>query len=262
VAQQSITHLFLAGIIPGLMMAGALMLIVRYVAKRKGYGVSDEEIDFRKAANEAKWSLLVPVIILGGIYGGFFTPTEAAIVACNYAIIIGIFVYREIRLKDLYPIFARTALVSGTVLILVSTATAFGRILTMQQVPNDLAAQLLALSNNKYVILLLINLFLFLVGMVMETLAAIIILAPLFLSIVVPLGVDPIHFGVIMVVNLVIGMCTPPVGVNLFVAARLGELPIEAMFKWLGLMLGGLIIVLFLVTYIPPIALWLPQLLR
>lgn len=262
IAQQSITALFMAGVIPGLLMALALMLIVRYIARREGYGTDEENIDFRTAFSEAKWSLLVPIIILGGIYGGFFTPTEAAIVASNYAILIGVFVYKEIKIKDLYMIFARTALVSGTVLILVSTATAFGRILTMEQITTMLATELLSLSTNKYVILLLINLFLFLVGMVMETLAAIIILAPIFLSIVKPLGVDPIHFGVLMVVNLVIGMCTPPVGVNLFVAARLGNLPIESMFKWLGLMLGALIVVLGFVTYVPQLSLFLPNLMR
>ena len=264
VTQQSITALFMAGVIPGLMMAAILMAIVYYVSKREGYGADteDEDLTFVKAFGEAKWSLLVPVIILGGIYGGFFTPTEAAIVACNYAIIVGMFVYREIGIKSLYPIFVRTALVSGTVLILVSSATAFGRILTMQGATTQLAEGLLALSTNKYVILLLINLFLFLVGMVMETLAAIIILAPLFLPVVKTLGVDPIHFGVIMVVNLVIGMCTPPVGVNLFVAARIGNLPIESMFKWLGIMLGGLIAVLMLVTYVPQFSLFLPNLMK
>ena len=262
VAQQSITDLFVAGVVPGLMMAAALMLVVRIIAKRNNYGFSSETISIRAAFAEARWSLLVPGIILGGIYGGIFTPTEAAIIACVYAIFIGIFVYKEITFKDLYPIFARTALVNGTVLILVATATAFGRILAMEQVPSFLTEQLMALSNNKYVILLLINVFLFLVGMVMETLAAIIILAPLCLSIVLPLGVDPVHFGVIMTVNLVIGMCTPPVGVNLFVAARIGGIPIEVMFKWLGVMLGSLIVVLFFVTYIPALSLTLPQLMH
>ena len=262
VAQQSITDLFVAGIIPGLMMAAALMLVVRIVAKRNNYGASSETIGVWAAFAEARWSLLVPAIILGGIYGGIFTPTEAAIIACVYAIFIGIFVYKEITFKDLYAIFARTALVNGTVLILVATATAFGRILAMEQVPSYLTEQLMALSNNKYVILLLINVFLFLVGMIMETLAAIIILAPLCLSIVLPLGVDPVHFGVIMTVNLVIGMCTPPVGVNLFVAARIGGVPIEVMFKWLGILLGSLITVLFLVTYVPAFSLALPQLMH
>ncbi len=261
VAQQSITAMFMAGVVPGIMMGLALMVIVRYVSRREGYGAAQEEdISFLQAFSEAKWSLLVPVIILGGIYGGLFTPTEAAIVACNYAIVIGIVVYKEIRPRDLYAIFARTALVSGTVLILVSTATAFGRILTMQQVTVLLANHILEISTNKYVILLLINVFLFLVGMVMETLAAIIILAPIFLPMIKTLGVDPVHFGVIMVVNLVIGMCTPPVGVNLFVASRLGNIPIESMFKWLGLMLGALIVVLMLVTYVPQISLFLPAL--
>ncbi len=264
VAQQSITDLFLAGVIPGLMMAAVLMLFVYFVSKKNNYGAAsgEEAMCVRQAFAEAKWSLLVPIIILGGIYGGIFTPTEAAIVASNYAIFIGIFVYKEIRFKDLYAIFTKTALVAGTCLILVSTATALGRILTMEQLTVTLANGLLSWSSNPYVILLLINLFLFLVGMVMETLAAIIILAPIFLPILIPLGVDPVHFGVVMAVNLVIGMCTPPVGVNLFVASRLGAIPIESMVRWLLPMLGLLAMVLFLVTYVPQFSLFLPSLVR
>lgn len=259
IAQLSITELFIAGAIPGILMGVALMVLVHVVAKRENYGVaSDEEVDNNekpisrgRTVKEALWSLMVPVIILGGIYGGFFTPTEAAIVACNYGLFVGIFIYKEIKLKDIFGIFRTTVLTSGTVMILVSCATAFGRLLAMEQVPTDVANFILGISDNKFVVLLLINIFLFLVGMLMETLAAIIILAPLLLSVVIPLGVDPIHFGVIMVVNLVIGMCTPPVGVNLFVASRIGDIKLESMFKWLIPSVGVLLVVLMVVTYIP-----------
>lgn len=263
IAQLSITELFIAGIIPGVLMGVALMVLVYIVAKKEKYGSAANEEDLEvpkeqkslgKAFKEAGWSLLVPVIILGGIYGGFFTPTEAAIIAADYALIIGVFVYKEIKIRDIPRIFGNTVLTSGTVLVLVSCATAFGRLLAMEQVPTTVANFILGISDNKIIVLLLINVFLLIVGMFMETLAAIIILAPLLLSVVIPLGVDPIHFGVIMVVNLVIGMCTPPVGVNLFVAARIGEIKIEKMFKWLLPCIGVLLVVLLLVTYIPALS--------
>lgn len=281
IAQLSITELFIAGVVPGVLMGIALMVLVHIVAKEKGYGVATGDIEEQNPCaleevetthvkhkskatiiREALWALMVPVIILGGIYGGFFTPTEAAIIACDYGLIIGIFVYKEIKIRDIPKILRSTALTSGTVMILVSCATAFGRLLAMEQVPTNVASFILSISDNKLVVLLLINIFLLVVGMLMETLAAIIILAPLLLSVVVPLGIDPIHFGVIMVVNLVIGMCTPPVGVNLFVAARIGGIKIESMFKWLIPCIGALLVVLLLVTYIPGLSLGLLSLFK
>lgn len=265
IAGLSITDLFVAGIVPGILMGISLMILVHINAKKYGW---DKKIELKdrqntalrqqslwKAFKGAVWALLVPIIILGGIYGGIFTPTEAAIVACDYAIIVSIFVYKEMKFRDIPKVFARTAVTSGTVMILVACATAFGRVLAMEKVPTTIAEMILGISDNKIIVLLLINIFLLLVGMLMETLAAIIILAPLLLSVVMPLGVDPVHFGVIMVVNLVIGMCTPPVGVNLFVAARLGEVKIENMFRWLLPMIGCLLIVLMFVTYIPALSL-------
>ncbi len=261
IAQLSITDLFVAGAVPGILMGVALMVLVHFVAKKEGYGVAvetetEEQVKTSTATTvkEALWALMVPIIILGGIYGGIFTPTEAAIVACDYGLLVGIFVYKEIKLKDVFGIFRTTVLTSGTVMILVGCATAFGRLLAMEQVPTNVANFILGISDNKYVVLLLINIFLLIVGMLMETLAAIIILAPLLLSVVLPLGVDPIHFGVMMVVNLVIGMCTPPVGVNLFVASRLGGIKLEEMFRWLIPCIGTLLIVLLLVTYIPALS--------
>ena len=279
IATESITELFLAGIMPGIVLAIVLVVFTHIVAKKKKYGTPDaifdtldqqrfekpevlEKVSFWKALKDAIWALLVPVIILGGIYGGIFTPTEAAIIASDYAIIVGLFVYKELKIKELPAVFAKTALTCGTVLILVACATSFGRILTMENVPTSLANFIVGLTDNKIIILLLINIFLLVVGMLMETLAAIIILAPILLPVVTGLGVDPVHFGVIMVMNLVIGQCTPPVGVNTFVACRIGGIKMESMFKWLYACIGIMIIALLIVTYVPQISLVLVNLMK
>lgn len=263
-ANVSITELFIAGIIPGILLGISLMVLTYFVAKKYNYG-SEKKFSIRellKAFNEAKWGLLVPIIILGGIYSGIFTPTESAIVACDYALIVSLFIYKEIKLKDIPKIFAASSLTSGTCLILVGCATVFGRLLAMEQVPILIAQAILGISSNKIIVLLLINVFLFIVGMFIETLAAIIILTPLLLSIVEPLGVSPLHFGMIMVVNLVIGMSTPPVGVNLFVASRIANIKIEKTFSWVIPLICASLVVLMFVTYIPQLSTFLPNLLR
>lgn len=258
----SITDLFLGGMIPGILMGIALMIYVHHAAVKHGYGEDPVPHTWQEklqAFNDAKWSLLVPIIILGGIYTGVFTPTESAVIACDYALIIGIFVYKELSLKDIPRILINTTLTSGTMIIILACAAAFGKVLTMERIPALIATSLLSVTDNVFVILLLINIFLLLVGMLMESLAAIIILAPLLVTIVKPLGVDPLHFGIIMTINLAIGMFTPPVGVNLFVASRIGNIPIESMFKWVLPMVGTLVTVLLLVTYIPGISTFLPR---
>lgn len=262
----SITKLFLGGIVPGIMITIGLIMLVTYVAKKKGYGLTPEEAalvrtPIGRAFKEALWSLIIPGIILGGIYGGIFTPTEAAVVACMVAIFVGIYIYKEYTFRELPKVFKKATLTSGTILLLVACATALGRLLTVEQIPEQLAEGLLAITTNKFLLLLIINVFLLIVGMFMETYAAIIILAPVLLPAVEAVGVDPLHFGLIMTVNLTIGLCTPPVGVNLFIATRIGNCPIEDMFKWLLPLLGVLLAVLMLITYIPPLTMWLPSLL-
>ncbi len=262
----SITKLFIGGVVPGIMITIGLVLLVRHVAKKHGYGISAEEaakhkVPLGRATKEAFWSLLIPVIILGGIYGGVFTPTEAAVVACVVALYVGIFVYREYTIREIPRVFKKAVLTTGTILLLVSCATALGRLLTVEQIPEQLAEALIGISSNKYVLLLIINLFLLVVGMFMETYAAIIILAPVLLPTITEAGIDPLHFGLIMTINLTIGLCTPPVGVNLFIATRIGNCPIERMFKWLAPTLLVLLFVLMLVTYIPALSLFLPSLL-
>jgi len=178
------------------------------------------------------------------------------------ALFIGLFIHKEIKIKDIPSIFKSAALTTGTIMILVATATAFGRLLALERVPETIAGGILAISDNKIIVLLIINLFLLFFGSFMETFAAIIILTPVLLPIARTVGVDPLHFGIIMVYNLSIGLCTPPVGVNLFIAGKIGKLPMEKMFGWLIPAIGVLLVVLMLVTYIPALSLFLPGLLR
>ncbi|MDR1741767.1 MAG: TRAP transporter large permease [Synergistaceae bacterium] len=263
VAQQSITSLFMSGVLPGILMAVALCIYVVFCAKRYRFGGKfDWKIEETKGWRDSPvWALMVPVVILGGIYGGIFTPTEAAIVAVDYGLIVSIFIYREIKIKDLYKVFRPTCITIGSISIIACGAAAFGRLLTIEQIPKALADFILSLSSSKFVIMMLINVLLLLIGCVMETLSAIIILTPILLAVTTPLGIDPIHFGCIMVVNLVIGMCTPPVGVNLFVALRIGDVTLGEMSKWLVFSLLSLIVVLMVITYVPSISLFLPRLL-
>jgi C4-dicarboxylate transporter DctM subunit len=267
ICQVSITKLFIGGIIPGILITIGLVVLVHYVAKKNNYGIlktraeaKAENISVLRALKESVWAFVVPVVILGGIYSGTFTPTEAAVVASVVALLIGLFIYREYGIKDIPSILKRTVLTAGTIMLLVSCATAMGRLLTLEKVPVQIAEMLISISDNKYVILLIINLFLLVVGMFMETYAAIIILAPVLLPAMKVIGVDPLHFGLIMTLNLTIGLCTPPVGVNLFIASRIGNCPIERMMKWLFPTLGVMLAVLMLVTYYPPLVTFLPNL--
>ena len=257
-AGVSIGDLFTAGFIPGVMMAIALSIIVLIFSKTRGYGTVHPRASFKDIVagfKDAFLALMVPVIILGGIYSGVFSPTESAIIACDYALILGLFVYKEIKFKDLPGIFMKTALTCGSCLIMVATASCFGKVITLMGVPTMLAEAIYSVSTNLHVILILINILLFITGMFMETTAAILILTPLLLEIVLPLGMNPIHFGMMMVLNLVVGMCTPPVGCNLFIAARIGGIKLDNMFKWLFPMVGILLVVVLLITYIPALSL-------
>ena len=268
VYQVSVSKLFMGGVVPGVLMGIALLFMTKLICGKKNFTpppeVAEESeklfnVKISRSFRESFWALLVPVIILGGIYGGIFSPTEAAVVACMYALFVGFFIYKELRIKDLPMIFIR-AFRSCSFLIVISFSVAFGKLMAMEGVPTAIADAVLGVSQNKYVVLLLINLLLLGVGMIMDAAPATIILGPLLLGIVQPLGVDPIHFGVIMIMNLSIGMVTPPVGVNLFVGTKISKIPMENTFGYTLKLLAGMIIVLMLVTYIPFFSMALPNL--
>lgn len=257
-ANVSITQMFIAGIIPGLLIGIGLIMVAWFGARRRGYTGDDRRYGFREVIStlwDAKWALLVPLIILGGIYGGVFTPTEAAAVGVIYGFIIGVFVHRELQWKDLYRVIADSALTSATVILIVGTATIFGRVLTIERIPVMIAEFMVSLTSSHILILLLINVLLLFVGMFMETLAAIIILTPILLPVVLAVGVDPVHFGIVVIVNLAIGMVTPPVGVNLFVGARIGNTSLEKASAGALTFIASMLIILLLITYVPALSL-------
>lgn len=257
-AQVSIGKLFMGGIVPGLLTGLSLMVFTYLYSRKRGWqGVERKRtvMSFVKAFWDAKWALMVPVIILGGIYGGFMTPTEAAALAAFYGLFVGIFIYRELNFKNIIPCFMEACSTSAIVIILMSMATIFGNIMTIEQVPATIANAMLSLTENKIAILLLINILLLVVGTFMEALAAIVILTPILLPIVMKVGVDPVHFGIIMVVNLAIGFVTPPVGINLFVASGVANVKIEKLSKVALPLVGIMIVVLLLITYIPALPL-------
>lgn len=256
----SIGDMFIAGIFPGILVGLGLMTWAYIYSRRKNYKGSNVKLTFRGAMVaiwEAKWALLIPVIILGGIYGGYFTPTEAAVIAVVYGLFAGMILYKELKISDLPRIFSGAALTTATVLIIVGTATAFGRLLTIEQIPGQVANGLLTLSDNPLVIMMLITILLLVVGCFMDTLAAIIILTPILLPVAINLGIDPIHFGIIMVVNLAIGFITPPLGVNLFVGSGISGLSIEAISKSIIPFFIAMIFTLLMIMYIPQISLFL-----
>ncbi|MCX2716665.1 TRAP transporter large permease subunit [Helicobacter sp. MIT 21-1697] len=260
-AEVSIEKLFMAGVIPGLMI-GIMMMLYAYVgAKRLGFKATKPEsfkVRFQKF-REAFWALLIIFVIIGGIYGGIFTATEAAGISAVYAFIISVFVYKDIKLKDLHSVFLDAAITTAMIFFIIGFAVVFAHFLTNERIPHLIAEFLVAQQMSWWVFLILVNIMLFIMGQFMEPSSVIMIMTPLLLPIALALGIDPIHFGVVMVVNMELGMLTPPVGLNLFVASSLTGLSLKdvtaSVLPWLGIMLLGLL----LITYIPDISLWLPN---
>lgn len=261
---SSVSSLFLAGFIPGILIGLVLIVYSYFYARKAGYKGDTEPFSIGRALREVwrgKWALLSPVIILGGIYGGIFTPTEAAAVSVIYSLIIGLFVHRELNFKDMLEVTKRSCETTATILVVIGCATGFSKVLTLGRIPTTVATLLTTMTDSKVLILLLINLLLLLVGCFMETVCAIMILAPILFPVVTALGVDPIHFGIIMVTNLAIGFITPPLGVNLFVASRVGETTLDVVIKGIIPFLVLMIATLMLITYVPAISMFLPNLL-
>lgn len=256
-AEISIGELFVAGVGPGLLIGGSLMLFVWMYAKYKGWGRNDGvgRLSFGKATWQASWALLMPVIVLGGIYGGVFTPTEAAAVAVLYSFIVGTVIYREIGFKDIYKILRRSVISSAVIMFIIANAGLFAFLITRAGVPAAIGIWLEQVLPSPAYFLLGVNLALFIIGMFIETSAAIIVLAPILIPVAVLFGVDPIHFGMLMVVNLALGMITPPFGVNLFAACTVAKISLDRIVKDLIPFIGVILFCLLLITYIPEISL-------
>lgn len=258
----SVSKMFLAGLIPGILLGIGLMIISYRISIKQNHPKGEKTTLKEKilAFKDAFWAIMLTVVILYGILGGYFTPTEASIAAVLYAIIVGKFIYKELELKKLPKILLDSMVGTASIMMLVGFANVFAWILASEQIPQLIADIILGFSQNKIVVLLLINLLLLFVGTFMETIAALVILFPILLEIVVPLGVNPIQFGVIVVLNLVIGLTTPPVGVCLFVASSISKISMVQAVKAIFPFLLVSLLILMLVTYIPAISLFLPGL--
>ena len=261
-AEVSIGELFIAGFGPGILISGALMVFVWIYCKWKGWGKNDGDgrLGFWTATRKAAWALLMPVIILGGIYGGVLTPTEASAVAVLYALIVGMLIYREIGLKDLAAVLRKSVISSAVIMFIIANAGLFAFLITRAGVPDAIGHWLEQTLQSPHWFLLGVNAALFVIGMFIETSAAIIVLGPILAPVAMHFGVDPVHFGLIMVVNLALGMITPPFGVNLFAACTVAKIPLEQIIKHLIPFVLVVLACLMIITYVPELSLGLRDL--
>ena len=261
-AEVSIAQLFMAGVVPGLMLGGMMILQTYIGAKKLGFKATTPEpwSERIKKFGKAFWALLIVVVVIGGIYGGIFTPTEAAAASAIYALIISLFVYKDIKFKDLWDICLESAITTAMIFFIIANAVVFAYLLTSENIPQTIADSILAANIGKIGFLIIVNVLLFIMGQFMEPSSVVMIMVPLLLPIATALGVDPVHFGILLIVNMEIGMITPPVGLNLFVASGLTGMNLKdvivSCLPWTLTLFIGLI----LVTYIPEISLWLPNL--
>lgn len=261
-ASVSIGDLFLAGALPGLMLGIGLMIPTYIISVKRNYPKGERKplkVIFESFMGSF-WALFMTVIILWGILGGYFTPTEASIIAVIYALVIGIFVYKELPIKKIPEIMLSSMTTTASIMLLVGFANLFGWIMVSEQIPQLVADAILGISENPIVVILLINLLLLFVGTFMETIAALVILFPVLMPVAAQVGMDPVQFGVMMVLNLVIGLVTPPVGVCLFVASQIGKVPIGKAARELVPFIGVSLVVLMLVAFVPQVSLFLPSL--
>ncbi|WP_100638381.1 TRAP transporter large permease [Marinobacter salexigens] len=258
IAQQSVTELFLNGFLPGLAMGLGLMAIAITQAYKRQYpkGTPLSLRTIYRTLKSASWGLMTPVIILGGIFSGIFTPSEAAVIAVNYALLVSLFIYRDLKLRDVYRILIRSAITTSVIMLVIATSAVLSWTLSSWQVPGAIAQAVLSMSTNPYIIMLLVVGIILLTGVFIETASALIILTPVLLPLVLQLGIDPIHFGIVIVVGLAIGMVTPPVAINLYVASSITQLPLERITRAIIPYLLGLISVLLLIVYAPIFAGW------
>ncbi|KZM53008.1 TRAP transporter large permease [Aeribacillus pallidus] len=260
----SIGSMFLAGIMPGVLLGIAFILLIAYTGYKQKWQTHERakiSVMFKSFLNVIP-ALLVPFIIIVGILSGVFTPTESAAFACVVALVIGFFIYKELKIKDLPTIMINTAISSAIITMLIAMANLFGWMLSFERIPQTIASWMTSLTENPFLFLLLVNIFLLIVGMFMDGIAALIILVPIFTPIIANYGIDPIHFGVIICINLTIGLLTPPVGAGLYLASSLGNVKLEALTKAILPFLVVSIIALFIITYWPQMVLWLPNIIK
>lgn len=269
VSSVSVGQLFVAGIVPGIVIGGLIMLTALLVSRRKGYGAEDGTGDSAivvkrppmQVVGRALPSLALVVFVLGGILGGWFTPTEASAIAVLWAFILAVGCYREVSFKDLPKLVTGSARTTGIVMLLVAVSQAMSALLTQEQVPRAVSEALLGLSSNPWMILLTINLILLGVGVFMDMTPAVLVFTPIFLPVAVGIGIDPTHFGIIMIANLCIGLCTPPVGTCLFLGCSVGHSKIDRVSRSMLPFFVAMIVGLGLITWLPQLSLWLPDLL-
>ena len=258
----SVAHLFLAGIFPGVLFALCLIGLVLWTAHKRDYPKTEPVPlkDVPKIIVDALWGLVTVVIIMGGILSGVFTPTESAAVACVYAFLVTFLVYRDYQWRDLPHLVHRVVKTVAMVMMLIGFSVAFGYMMAIMQIPAKVTQFFLSISENKYVFLMLVNILLLLLGTFMDLAPMLLICTPIFMPVILKLGIDPVHFGMIMILNLGIGLITPPVGPTLFVGCAIGKVTMEEVSKELWPFYGAMCMALLLVTYVPAISLWLPGL--